>query len=159
MDFFENLGNKVSEAGSSLSRRARNYSDQARIEADMSMAQAELDRTYNNLGRMFYDKLKGREVPEEEAKALAERVDLIGRDLQEMHRQYNLIRGLVSCSKCGADVPIGTAYCPACGSPIPQAQPAPQAAPQGPVCISCGQILSPGAQFCPRCGTKQEAAN
>ena len=151
MDFFENLGNKVSEAGSSLSRRARNYSDQSRIESDMSMAQAELDRTYNNL--------KGREVPEEEAKALAERVDLIGRDLQEMHRQYNLIRGLVSCSKCGADVPIGTAYCPACGSPIPQAQPAPQAAPQGAVCISCGQPLSPGAQFCPRCGTKQEAAN
>lgn len=48
------------------------------------------------------------------------------------------------CSKCGADVPAGAAFCPSCGNKI-EAQA---------FCPFCGAKLMPGAAFCPTCGKK-----
>jgi membrane protease subunit (stomatin/prohibitin family) len=50
------------------------------------------------------------------------------------------------CVKCGANVPAGAKFCPACG------------APQGTACIKCGVSLPSGAKFCPSCGVSQQAA-
>ncbi len=52
------------------------------------------------------------------------------------------------CGKCGADVPVGTKFCPECGEKMAS----------GPVCTVCGAVLTPGAKFCPECGAKISAA-
>ena len=48
------------------------------------------------------------------------------------------------CVSCGALIPAGSKFCPACG--------ANQA---GSACKDCGKPLAPGAKFCPECGAKQ----
>ena len=53
------------------------------------------------------------------------------------------------CPKCGAMVPAGNRFCPACGNPM--GGPAPAAA-QGPPCPKCGQPTTVGVKFCPNCG-------
>ncbi|MFZ0698846.1 MAG: SPFH domain-containing protein [Thermoplasmata archaeon] len=52
------------------------------------------------------------------------------------------------CPKCGALVPAGNRFCPACGTPI-GAAPAPAG---GPPCPKCGAATSVGQKFCPACG-------
>ncbi|HTT16137.1 MAG TPA: SPFH domain-containing protein [Thermoplasmata archaeon] len=52
------------------------------------------------------------------------------------------------CGKCGAMVPSGNRFCPACGAPMGAAP----AAAGGPPCPKCGQPTAPGAKFCPACG-------
>lgn len=47
---------------------------------------------------------------------------------------------MTTCKNCGAEVALGTKFCPECGSPIPR------------TCINCGYELSPNAKFCPECG-------
>ncbi|HTW56194.1 MAG TPA: SPFH domain-containing protein [Thermoplasmata archaeon] len=51
------------------------------------------------------------------------------------------------CPKCGAMVPPGTRFCPACGAPM-TGGPAAGGAP----CPKCGQPVPPGVKFCPNCG-------
>jgi RNA polymerase subunit RPABC4/transcription elongation factor Spt4 len=61
---------------------------------------------------------------------------------------------LVMCSNCKAQIPVGSKFCPNCGTPM-AAQPA--AAPtQVPVkiCSRCGQQASTAATFCPNCGLR-----
>ncbi len=53
------------------------------------------------------------------------------------------------CPKCGALVPAGTRFCPACGTPIGGP---PAAAGGGPPCPKCGAATAPGQKFCPACG-------
>jgi membrane protease subunit (stomatin/prohibitin family) len=50
------------------------------------------------------------------------------------------------CGKCGADVPIGTKFCPQCGEKMGSNGVS--------TCVNCGAVLMPGAKFCPECGTK-----
>jgi len=53
----------------------------------------------------------------------------------------------LQCAKCGAMVPAGNRFCPACGAPMAPATPA-----GGPPCPKCGQPTAAGAKFCPACG-------
>ncbi len=57
------------------------------------------------------------------------------------------------CPKCGALVPPGTRFCPACGAAI-SAAPAPAG---GPPCPKCGAATAPGQKFCPACGASLAA--
>ena len=65
----------------------------------------------------------------------------------QMQGMYAQGPGL-QCPKCGAMVPSGNRFCPACGAPMG----APAAAAGGPPCPKCGQPTAPGAKFCPACG-------
>lgn len=56
----------------------------------------------------------------------------------------------VACSKCNAQVPQNSKFCPSCGNNMT----APVAT--GNACINCKAPLDPGAKFCTECGTKQE---
>ena len=54
----------------------------------------------------------------------------------------------IPCTKCGAIIPEGAAFCQRCGAPKTT----------GPVCSQCGAPLSPGASFCLRCGQPVQQA-
>ena len=52
------------------------------------------------------------------------------------------------CTKCGANVPSGSKFCPACGT---QQQ-------TGMTCPKCNAQVPPGSKFCPACGQPMESA-
>lgn len=57
------------------------------------------------------------------------------------------------CPHCGEEVSSANAFCPACGTKIPEASSPPVVAtPTGQVCPQCGHVLRPGATFCSGCG-------
>ena len=50
------------------------------------------------------------------------------------------------CAGCGAALPAGSRFCPACGAPCGQAAER--------FCPGCGRKAEPGAKFCAGCGQK-----
>jgi membrane protease subunit (stomatin/prohibitin family) len=67
-----------------------------------------------------------------------------------MQGAYSGGAGSTPCSKCGALIPPGTRFCPACGNPVGAAPAA--AAAGGPVCPKCNTPNAVGAKFCANCG-------
>ena len=65
----------------------------------------------------------------------------------------------MNCQNCGAPIPEGTKFCPACGAQqtAPQPQEAPQEAASS-FCASCGNPVPAGATFCAVCGQPVGAA-
>jgi len=55
--------------------------------------------------------------------------------------------------QCARELPLGSAFCPACGTPAPKEQPA-VLQPGEAFCAQCGKPLRPGALFCAGCGAK-----
>lgn len=62
------------------------------------------------------------------------------------------------CTKCGA-LALGQ-FCPRCGNPMPQEQPAtqPPAQPQPIRCPACGEEIGAGKRFCRKCGAQVAGA-
>lgn len=56
----------------------------------------------------------------------------------------------MNCPHCGALVPEGSLYCPACRYEVGSTQRIPKAA--GNWCPSCGALVADGASFCGKCG-------
>ncbi len=57
------------------------------------------------------------------------------------------------CSKCGSQIPDGSAFCSVCGTAVPADAPTP-----GSFCANCGSPINPGDAFCNKCGAKVNAA-
>ncbi|MBR0157922.1 MAG: zinc ribbon domain-containing protein [Clostridia bacterium] len=57
------------------------------------------------------------------------------------------------CPKCQTECSDDAVFCAKCGSDLPAAAPAEEAAPETPAfCPKCGRKLEPGTTFCPGCG-------
>lgn len=48
------------------------------------------------------------------------------------------------CMKCGVPITPGSAFCTACGAPVP--------ADERKICVKCGVPIAPGSAFCTACG-------
>jgi len=57
----------------------------------------------------------------------------------------------LTCAKCGTVSPVGTKFCPECGTVLEAPKPA---EPLPMACPKCGTICPPGTKFCPECGEK-----
>ena len=72
--------------------------------------------------------------------------DPLGREYQkERLAEQDDANPTFSCSVCGADVPIDSKFCSACGSKFDS----------DPTCPSCGTLTQSEAQFCHECGAAQ----
>ncbi len=60
------------------------------------------------------------------------------------------------CPRCQIQLPVGTAFCPQCGSKAVDIAPPPVA--PGVKCPTCGETIPAGARFCPTDGTPVEQA-
>lgn len=69
----------------------------------------------------------------------------------------NAPAGLVVCPKDGTRAPVGTAFCPMCGTAM-QAVAAAAGTPALQQCGKCGAGMLAGAKFCPNCGTPSPQA-
>lgn len=54
-------------------------------------------------------------------------------------------KSIITCSKCGKEVPAGYKFCPACGQPTATEK----------SCVSCSKLIPIDFAFCPHCGIKQ----
>jgi membrane protease subunit (stomatin/prohibitin family) len=63
---------------------------------------------------------------------------------QEQQAQPPAAAAGTACPKCGANVPSGSKFCPACGEKQAAAT----------FCPNCGKQVPAGAKFCPSCGQK-----
>jgi ribosomal protein L40E len=60
--------------------------------------------------------------------------------------------GSVVCSKCAANLPQGTVFCPRCGHPAKTASKSAAPAAVDARCSLCGAELPEGSRFCLKCG-------
>ena len=77
---------------------------------------------------------------------------------KDLKAQIQIIKGVVRCENCGAEVAKESAFCPSCGNKMPEiVQPVvEQPVAEAKKCANCGATLDNGALFCSECGTKVE---
>lgn len=76
-----------------------------------------------------------------------------GRDkIGEIKKQINVIKGIVICDNCGAEVKNTYTFCQECGNKIKSAD---EDVPEGFVlCGNCNAVMEEGSKFCVCCGQK-----
>ncbi len=146
MSFIDKISSGVTEAGNSISQKAKDISEQTKLSGEIAKNKARRDEYIMQLGEAYYQAHKnGTEGNFDE---LMEQIDLVDGILDNLKEGLYQIKGIVICDQCGTEVPRGSAFCPSCGAQVRQ--------PASVRCAKCGTELAAGSRFCIKCGARIE---
>lgn len=139
MSFME----KMSTLSQNVSNKAKDTAGVVRINSQISESEKALNSLYHEIGRKYCEIHDQHNIP-----VLAdsvEQVKLIVSQIDQMRKQVNVLKGVMSCPKCNAQVKSGTMFCSTCGYQFPVVMKK--------RCKTCGCELNDDQAFCINCGT------
>lgn len=146
MSIIDKLSSGVSEAGNTITQKAKGISEQTKISGEISKNKARREACIQKLGEAYYQSHKAGE--ELDADEMIHELELVDGILAKLTESLCQLKGIVICEKCGTEVMKGSAFCPACGTPVKE--------PTVIRCPKCSAELPGGTRFCVHCGTKIE---
>lgn len=146
MSIIDKLSSGVTEAGNTISQKAKGISEQTKLSGEISKNKARRDESIRKLGEVYYQARKKNEEPD--AEELLREIEQVDGILEKLTESLNQLKGIVVCENCGAEIEKGNAFCPSCGTPVRE--------PQKIRCPKCVAELPAGTRFCVYCGTKIE---
>jgi uncharacterized OB-fold protein len=155
LDFFEKLGKRISDVGSSVAQNTKNFADSTSLQKGISDSKKKIEQLYTAIGKAYYENHKNDPAAEEIA-TIGE-INTLFAQIEENNEKIKALKGFVKCENCGADVAPDAAFCNNCGTKVVKAAPAPApvaAAGAQPLCPNCGNVVAEGNLFCNNCGTK-----
>ena len=149
MAIFDDMKEKISQAGPSTVQKAKDLSGVTRLNSEISSTEDEISTLYGRIGYEIYRAY--REDPQPEVADLVRQVTELHQKIESCREQINAINAANSCPQCGAKINKGMVFCSNCGFKLPvEPKPEPAAA----FCTGCGAPVTPGAVFCMSCGKK-----
>lgn len=137
MAFLDDIGNKAKE-----------ISTTSKYNSALNAEKAKLKETYAAIGELYC--AKHPTDPEPVFSMLVDRALVSIKKIDEYKESINKIKGITKCEKCGAEIPVGVAFCTACGARVEKKTFVP---PVGSiVCPKCGGFVKEGMKFCTSCG-------
>lgn len=146
MSIIDKLSSGMNEAGNTITQKAKDISEQTRLSGEISKNKARREEEIKKLGEAYYQAKKKNE-PENLEESIRE-IELIDGILEKLTESLCQLKGIVLCGQCGTEVPKGSFFCPACGTPVKQ--------PSMIRCNKCGTQMAFGSRFCIQCGAKIE---
>lgn len=158
MAFMDDVLGKMSQAGQSVSKKARDLSEYAKYSSTISDSETEIRTLYSEIGYQVY--LAYRNNPLPEVAPQIQRITALNKTIEDARAAQKALNDSEKCPRCGTRIRPGMLFCNNCGCRL--AEPAPrQDAPamQAPArfCMSCGAPMAPDAIFCMSCGARFEA--
>ena len=146
MSIIDKLSNGMSEAGNTITQKAKDISEQSRISSEIAKNKNRRQEYITKLGEAYYQAQKKGEAANFEE--LIHEIDLVENIIVNLTDSLYQLKGIVICEQCGAEIPKGSAFCSSCGAQIRQ--------PSFVKCSKCGAELPLGTRFCIKCGTRIE---
>ena len=115
MDFFEKLGDTIIHAGKDVTQKAKDVSGIAKLKLDIRSKEDFIKEQYIQLGKAYYEKNKGTDVPE---KVQFERIEEALEEIEKMELQILELKKARKCPNCGAEAPDKAEFCSVCGAKL-----------------------------------------
>ncbi len=156
-DFFSKIGEGLKEFGDSVADKTHEVTESARIDKQVKENESVITKMYAEIGEKYYNAYKDDPTAEfaEENKVITKAKD----NIAALKAQLNIVKGIFTCTSCGAEVSLSASFCPKCGAKIiPPAKDESKdkvAAPGKRICKGCGSEVPEESTFCTVCGMKK----
>ena len=155
MAFFDEMDRKLSQFGQSVSNKSREVSEGMRLSSAIKAEEEKQNNLYREVGKYYFENCAAN--AEGQLKVLCDQIVASMELTSQYKQQQNVLKGMVSCPNCGAQISGNSGFCNVCGSKIEkQVSPAPQPG-AGKICPKCQKTVEADALFCTFCGNQFEA--
>lgn len=155
MALIDMMKGKVSQAGQSTVKLARDFSETTRLNSEISAAQNQINDLYREIGYKIYCTYRANPLPE--VADLILQTNALHNKIENNQAQIASINAANHCPSCGTKIKPGMSFCSSCGTKLVFEQRTEPIQEQAPLfCQNCGARLVPGVAFCTSCGSKIE---
>ncbi len=123
MDFFKDMGKKVTEAGKVVGDKSKQIAEATKLGYKISAAEREKEELFTVLGKLVYEEEKGK--AEFAFFSKCEEISAKQDEIDDLKAKKNALNGVVVCSSCGAEQSGENDYCCKCGTKLEKPVPAP----------------------------------
>lgn len=120
MAFFDDFSKHMDK----IKKGAQKTAELAKMQHQIGVKQSEFDRLFGEIGKLYYSSRQRGVAPDESIDALCDRVDALAVELSDLKKKVDELRQVNRCPECGAEQPLGNAYCSSCGTKLPEKAPA-----------------------------------
>lgn len=154
MAFFDKISRSVTDAGQKTIAKTKEFADTSRLNSMISEQEKIVVNQYYQIGKLYYS--EHRNDYEEIYAGMINIITEAEERIQNYKTQIQDIKGVRRCENCGAEVPLGDAFCSSCGSPMPQNHTEQVDTVR---CTNCGAYVKKNMRFCTSCGTPMKVNN
>lgn len=124
MSFLDNVLNKGKNVVSSAGKVAEDTARFSKLKMRESQLNNSIRSDYEKLGELIYQMAKSGEKDDKAFDEQIAAIDGYYAELADIAKQFDEIKNLVTCEKCGSKCKDDMSYCPRCGAKLPE-KPAP----------------------------------
>ena len=150
MAFFEKVGGKVSEMGQSVVQKTGDMTEIMKLNAAIEEEERNIGEQYYEIGRL-YAGLHRHDYKEAFA-VMMTAIAASEQNIQAAKQQLQILKRVVYCTGCGAEMGIDQAFCSECGTKLSPAQDNPNLI----TCPFCQKTVDKNMRFCTGCGKPME---
>lgn len=116
MGFFDDLGKKISDVSQGAVAKGKELADIAKLNSSIAEEERHIKEAYIEIGKAYFEK-HANDCDSEFAASITQ-IETSLDKIKDLRAQIVEIKGVTTCSNCGAEVPKNSAFCPACGSKV-----------------------------------------
>ncbi len=151
MAFFEQIGKRLTDAGQNVAQQTKDLADVTKLKTAISEKEKKISQLFLSLGQTYYERHKA--DSNAESRNIIAEINQLYAEIVVNHEKIKVIKGVVKCESCGADVPISAAFCNACGARVNHTE---SVGTGDRLCPACHSLVADGNLFCNHCGAKIE---
>ena len=124
MAFFDELKKNLSGVTGTVAKTSENVMKKSSTAIEIQKAklkkvslEGDMKELYASLGKLYFEEYADGDMPKEMAE-LCEKITSCQHAINEAEQRAALLKGVVICSNCQAEVDKDASYCPKCGAEI-----------------------------------------
>lgn len=124
MAFFDELKKNLSGVTDTVAKTSESVMKKSGVAIEIQKAklkkvslEGDMKSLYESLGHLYFEKYADGDMPKEMAE-LCEKITSCQHAINEAEQRAALLKGVVICSNCQAEVDKDASYCPKCGAEI-----------------------------------------
>lgn len=156
MEFFKDLGKKISTASQEVVKKTQDMTDTMKLKSEISNEEKKINSAYLIIGQKYFDLHSA--SPNEEFIEYINSIKNSMDKITELKQEIVKRSGKKTCPQCNFEIEDKATFCPNCGTKqvVEEAKIEVDTVEINNACKNCGEALENGAVFCSNCGTKAE---
>lgn len=123
MSILNKVGTSISDKSKSAVKKAKEMTEISSLHSQINAQEDIIDKLCLEIGKKVYEKRAS--FPDSELEEKYTAVSNAYREIERLKTDIILVKGAKRCPHCGVEVSLDFAFCPECGTAVPDPAPRP----------------------------------